>query len=414
MPHKARQAALSDAAQAPGALARQAIIDGKLSVLGYEIVERTAAAGSRSRDAEFLLYVLSLAASSAAADQRLLFMPCSLDTLASGHLDLVEPQRLVLEIALPAAIDATGIGMAAVALHAARKRGFRLAFGHQVLAPAWRSWLLHASFIRFDMAQLPAGVVQAIVKETRRQPGVQLIACNIDTHAQHQAALAAGVKLFQGNWFARPVAVRNQGMRPGQATVLQLINLVRSDAATNEIEAVLKRDPALSLSLLRFINSSGFGLSCEVTSFRHAVMILGLKNLFRWAALLIATARDGASPAAGYTAVVRGRLMELLAADMLTPEECDHAFVVGIFSLLESMTGIAIDKALDGISLPEPVMQALLHRSGPLAPFLELTEACEGTDDAAFARAAAALQLSDRQINTAHLQAMAWASSLLP
>ena len=31
--------------------------------------------------------------------------------------------------------------------------------------------------------------------------------------------------------------------------------------------------------LLRFINSAGFGLSCEITSFRHAVMILGMRKL---------------------------------------------------------------------------------------------------------------------------------------
>ncbi len=37
----------------------------------------------------------------------------------------------------------------------------------------------------------------------------------------------------------------------------------------------------------------------------------------------------------GQTAVVRGRLMELLAAEMLTPEEVDNAFIVGMFSLLD-------------------------------------------------------------------------------
>ncbi|WP_298925006.1 EAL and HDOD domain-containing protein [uncultured Ramlibacter sp.] len=398
--------------QTPFAMARQAIIDGKLSVFGYEMLDRSGAAGE-SRDAEFLLYVLSLADSAAAADHRPLFMRCSLETLATGHLDLVDAARVVLEIALPPAIDAAGIAAAAVALHTARKRGFRLSFDHRVLAPAWRSWLLNASFIRFDMALLPPGVVEATVKEARRHPAARLIACNIETAEQHKAAVDAGVKMFQGNWFARPVLVRNQTMRPGQATVLQLIHLVRTDADTGEIEAVLKRDPALSFNLLRFINSSGFGLSCEVSSFRHAVMIMGLKNLFRWAALLIATSRDGGATAVGHTAVVRGRLMELLAAELLTPEECDHAFVVGIFSLLEAMTGMPLERVLEGISLPEPVLQALLQRKGTLAPFLELTEACEDMNHEAFARAANALQLSGRQVNTAHLEALAWASHLL-
>ena len=51
-------------------------------------------------------------------------------------------------------------------------------------------------------------------------------------------------------------------------------------------------------------------------------MILGLKKLFRWAALLLTTSRAGGTPpAVGQTAVVRGRLMELLSAELLPPRK---------------------------------------------------------------------------------------------
>ena len=222
-----------------------------------------------------------------------------------------------------------------------------------------------------------------------------------------------GVKLFQGYWFAKPSLVKATTIRPSQATIIQLINLVRKQASTAEIEDLLKKDPTLSFNLLRFINSSGFGLSCEVTSFRHAVMILGLKKLFRWAALLMTTSRAGGPPpAVGTTAVVRGRLMELLAAELLPPEECDNAFVVGVFSLLDVMLGVPLEKALESVALPQPVTDALLHGTGVFAPFLELTRACESGDEAAFAKAAESLHLSNRQINWAHLQALTWAETL--
>ena len=222
-----------------------------------------------------------------------------------------------------------------------------------------------------------------------------------------------GVKLFQGYWFAKPSIVKAQTVRPSQATIIQLINLVRKQASSAEIEELLKKDPTLSFNLLRFINSSGFGLSCEITSFRHAVMILGLKKLFRWAALLLTTSRkDGAPPAVGQTAVVRGRLMELLAAELLPPEECDNAFVVGVFSLIDTMLGMSLERALESVALPEPVLDALLHNQGVFAPFLELAKACESGDDEAFARNAEALHLSNHQINMAHMNALLWAENL--
>ena len=105
--------------------------------------------------------------------------------------------------------------------------------------------------------------------------------------------------------------------------------------------------------------------------------------------------------------------MELLATEMLSADECDNAFVVGIFSLLEAMTGLPAKRALEGISLPDTVTEALIERAGPLAPFLDLAIACETADDDAFAKAVSSLQLSDRKVNMAHLQALAWAEDLM-
>jgi EAL and modified HD-GYP domain-containing signal transduction protein len=120
----------------------------------------------------------------------------------------------------------------------------------------------------------------------------------------------------------------------------------------------------------------------------------------------------GVPPAVGQMAIVRGRLMELLAAELLPPEECDNAFVTGVFSLLDTMLSIPMEKAIGAVSLPDTITDALLHNKGPMAPILALTAACEQADDANFARLADELTLSNHQINWAHLQALDWAESL--
>ena len=76
------------------------------------------------------------------------------------------------------------------------------------------------------------------------------------------------------------------------------------------------------------------------------------------------------------------------------------------------MLGLPMEQALESISLSANVTEALLHRKGMFAPFLDLTLACESADDAAFARAATQLHLSNHQVNWAHLQALAWAENL--
>lgn len=397
-------------------IGRQAIVNERREVFGYELFDRSTAvdAHTAASDAAMLFNALSYAGNEALVGRKLVFINCTHESLRGGHLELIHPDKVILEIpTLGEEASAAEIAAAIPLFEGLRQRGFRLAFDQNLLRRAYVNWLPMASFIKLDMLTFPLENAQAFVKFARTHTTAKIVAEKVETQAQFEHMHELGVKLFQGFWFAKPDLVHTRTVRPSQAIILQLINLVRNQSSTAEIEDLLKKDPTLSFNLLRFINSSGFGLSCEITSFRHAVMILGLKKLFRWAALLMTTSRTGGSaPAVGQTAVVRGRLMELLASELLPAEEADNAFVVGVFSLLDTILGIPMDQALNSIALPQPVVDALLHRTGVYAPFLDLVLACESGDEEAFARNSDALHLSNHQVNWAHLQALAWADTL--
>ncbi len=403
---------------APGpsiAFAHQAILDSKRAVIGYELFNRSTLAHGHTAasDAQLLFNVLSGLDSDSPIGNKTIFINCTHDSLAGGHLDLITPQRVVLEVPPLPVSEADQVLQRLPNLQEIKRRGFRLAFDYSVLTQPYASWLELASFIKFDLSVIRPNSLASFIKLAQAKTSAELIAERVETPGQYAMLSDLGVNLFQGFWFAKPVLVQGQSVRPAQATILQLINLVRKQASTNEIEDVLKRDPTLSFNLLRFINSAGFGMRTEVTSFKHAVMLLGLNRLFKWAALLLTTSKSGDTPAAvGTTAVVRGRLMELLATELLPAEECDNAFVVGVFSLLDTMLGVSMEAALATIALPDSITQALLHHTGPLAPFLELTVACETGDDETFARAATLLGLSNTQVNWAHVQALAWAETI--
>jgi c-di-GMP-related signal transduction protein len=399
----------------PNRMARQAILNQDRAIFGYELFDRSVGADAHTAasDARLLFNMLSSADAESLSSRKTLFLNCTHDSLAGGYLDLIAPERVVLEIPPLPIAEIDQIETRLAGLQDVQRRGFRIAFDYSALTQPYESWLPLASFIKLDLSLLKPDVVTSFVRLAREKSRAQLIAEKVETASQHQLLASLGVKLFQGYWFARPVIVPGQAVRPAQANILQLINLVRKQASTDDIEDVLKRDPTLSFNLLRFINSAGFGARSEVTSFKHAVMLLGLNRLFKWAALLLTSTKAGDTPpAVGGTAVVRGRLMELLATEILPIEHWDNAFVVGIFSLLDAMLGISMADALATLTLPDEVTQALLHNSGPLAQLLALTIACETGDDAAFATTIQGLSLSNNQVNWAHLQALAWAETL--
>jgi EAL and modified HD-GYP domain-containing signal transduction protein len=397
-------------------IARQAIVDSQRAVFGYELFDRSSPSHTytAASDAALLFNALSSAGLKAIGGKKMVFINCTHESLAGGHLELIHPEKVVLEVpALAANATADDIEYRVNTLLNLNKRGFRLALDQATLRPAYAPWLQLAAFIKLDMTTFAPEQAKDLVKFARAYSRAQIIAEKVETSEQHALMADLDVKLFQGYWFSKPALVKTQTLRPSHAIIIQLINLIRNQAESAEIEVLLKKDPTLSFNLLRFINSSGFGLSCEITSFRHAVMILGFKKLFRWAAMLLTTSRaDNASPAIGTAAVVRGRLMELLAAELLLPEECDNAFVVGMFSMLDTMLGIPMEEALDSLALPEPVVDALLYGTGVFAPFLALTKACESGDDSMFAQHADSLNLTSRQVNLAHLQALTWADNL--
>ena len=397
-------------------IARQAIVDDKGKVFGYELFDRTRRFSEHdaSSDAQMLFNVLSQADTATLMGKRTMFVNCAHESLNSEHLELVKPERIVLEVPPVKNNDPAVIAAAVQALTDSHAHGFKLAFNNTVLTPAYEQWLPLASYIKIDLLTLKPDLVAHVIRlAQKKKPDAPIIVEKVETAEQHKLVSSLGVRLFQGYWYSKPVVETSQNIRPAHAVIIQLINAVRKGAPTEQIEEVLKRDATLSFNLLRYINSSGFGLSTEITSFRHAVMILGLKKLFRWAALLLTMSREGgAPPAVGQMAIVRGRLMELLAAELLPPEECDNAFVTGVFSLLDTMLGIPMEKAIGAVSLPDAITDALLHNKGQMAPILELTVACEQADDANFARLANELVLSNHQINWAHLQALAWAETM--
>ena len=202
-------------------------------------------------------------------------------------------------------------------------------------------------------------------------------------------------------------------LNPSHAQIVRVLNLVRRNAEVKEIEVALKQDVTLSYKLLRYINSAGFGLSCEIESFRHAVAILGYDKLNKWLSLLLVTAsKDPAAPALMQASVARGRFMEMVGKDYFDKSALDNLFITGAFSLLGVLLGTRLETVLQEMHLPEPVVDALLHGHGAYAGLLDLALACEEAPSVDVAQKAGLLGISIPKLNHAQIEALAFADSL--
>lgn len=189
--------------------------------------------------------------------------------------------------------------------------------------------------------------------------------------------------------------------------IMELIARVDQNDSIDKLEATLRRDPSLAFKLMRYLNSAAFGFTMEISSFRHAIMLLGYVRLKRWLALLLSTAsKDANMRPVMFAAVRRGLLMEELAGPGADAEVRDEMFICGMFSLLDRMLHQPFDHLLKNVPVPERVSQALVHNTGPYHPYLELAHAIEAESLFDFRAAAEQLMLEPKEINHAVLRAL--------
>jgi EAL and modified HD-GYP domain-containing signal transduction protein len=209
------------------------------------------------------------------------------------------------------------------------------------------------------------------------------VRAGVRTSAQLEAAFQRGAVAAAGWPWDDPLP-RSTGRMvvPTEiSVVMELIDGVERQAPVAQLEAVLRRDPTLAFRLLRYLNSPAFGLSVEISSFGHALMMLGYQRLKRWLALLLVSSAKGTnSRLVMFAALRRGLLMEALAYEHGSGNDTDtrsEMFVCGVFSLLDRLLNQPFDDLLRNVPVPERVLQALRGEGGPYLPDLELVRAIE-------------------------------------
>lgn len=195
--------------------------------------------------------------------------------------------------------------------------------------------------------------------------------------------------------------------------VMELIQGVERELPVARLEDILRRDPTLAFRLLRYLNSPAFGLSAEITSFGHAIMMLGYARLKRWLALLLASASKGANAQPLlHAAVRRGLLMEELGRLNSDTEMRGEMFLCGVFSLLDRLLQQPFSELLGSVPVPERVQQTLRGDGGPYEPYLDLVRAIEQEAVFDIRECTEKLLLGPAEVNRAVLVALRGARQL--
>ncbi len=272
--------------------------------------------------------------------------------------------------------------------------------------PCFKHSIIDLQDERRSDAPPPPGVTRQI---THIQAGVRTLA-DLNASFQRGAVAVLGWPIDDA------IQANGKARTPDLNVIVELMRRIDNEAPIEKLEEAITLDPTLAFKLLRYINSPAFGLRVEVSSFRHALMLLGYQRLKRWLALLLASAsKERDMKPVMFAALRRGLLMEeLVRASVGGQDEQmrSEAFICGVFSLLDRMLGEPFSKLLDSVPVPETVRRALVDGQGPLQPLLAVVHAVENESIYDIRETAERLLLGEAAINRATLRALVNAAQL--
>jgi len=272
-----------------------------------------------------------------------------------------------------------------------RQQGFVLAVHERPESlDQTRPLLKLAEVIKIDISRVDPVRLKQLVGSLKPL-GKTILAEKVERVEQMQLCHDLGFDLFQGYYFAHPTVIQGKRLQTSELALLRLLGLLSQDADSDEIETVFKQEPVLTFNLLRLTNSAGSGMVTRITSLRHAIALLGRRQLLRWLQLLLYSGASSSTHAVNpllQLAATRGRLMELLVDRTPAAKEggrdlIDQAYMVGIFSLMPALMGGSMADVLLQLPVAPPVYDALGEHSGTLGDLLSLVEFLENSLDGA-------------------------------
>ena len=245
-----------------------------------------------------------------------------------------------------------------------------------------------------------------------------VIVTSLHTQNDRDWALANACTLSTGEFLLARSTTQKADMT--RLKLLKLLTLIEGDASTGDLEAIFREETKLSYSLLRLVNSAAMSPRSPITSFGQAINLLGRRQLQRWLQLLVySDPNNGQHPTPLLQkAAARGRLIELLVPclgiDPALENPGDTAFMIGTFSLLDTLLNMSMGDILHQLPLPEIAQAALGSHAGKFGTLLAAIEAADKRDLNAAASQLTHLGIAAETYLDAQLSAISWAAKIRP
>ncbi len=346
-------------------IARQPIFDSRQRVFGYELLFRSSlenvfrhsnpdqATSKVISDAFFLFHP------SALTEGKRAFINLTRDILLNEYMFLIPKEKVVVEILETIDPDSEVIA----ACKKLKQAGYLLAMDDFIYKEQYTPLLELADFIKVDFLSTSEHERRGLVKEFAPL-GIRFLAEKVETPQAFSEALEMGYRYFQGYFFCKPLVIKGKDIPGSKLHYFQVLQEIHQrEMDFKRIERIIKQDVSLAYKLLRYINSSYFGVRNRINSIRQALLLLGQAEIKKWLSLITLAGMGTDKPGQLVVhTITRAKFCESLAPHAGLQRRADDLFLVGMLSLMDAFLDRPISDLLLEVPIDDEIKGAILEK----------------------------------------------------
>ena len=292
--------------------------------------------------------------------------------------------------------------------------GYSLALDDFVFKNELQPLIELSDIIKIDFMLTPIDEIQKMVSRFKGNK-IKLLAEKIETYDEFEKALSMGFTYFQGYFFSKPEIISGKEIASSKISLLQILGEAnKKDCSLEKLEKLINRDVSISYKLLRYINSAFFKRSWEISTIKHAIILLGEMEIKRFISMAATAELASDKPDELVRAsIIRARFCELLGMHSQNGADISELFLMGLFSLIDAMIDNKMVDIMQTLPLSKNIKQALLEEDGNLADYLKLVSSYDSANWEAFSSIISKININEKKIPEFYQDAVNWADSYL-
>lgn len=241
------------------------------------------------------------------------------------------------------------------------------------------------------------------------------IATDVDSRELFNKIKYDRFDFFEGKFYSIPITKGNNAISPIKVNYIQLLNTARiDDFEIDEVATIVSHDTALSISLLKLVNSPYFGRSQNIKTIPHAIAMLGQTEVRKWITTAVSNLMAADKPdEITKLSLIRAKFAENLSKKFEMAIHAQSLFLMGLFSILDVVLEMPMSEALKIIKVSDIIYNALVNLEGDFAKILDFIYAYEAADWSKVSRFMIIYGMDTEDVYNAYIDAILWYSSII-